>query len=591
MKAWKRTVTCGELTEQEVGKKVVLNGWVDNRRDHGKVFFIDIRDRYGTTQVVVDGEERPGLMEAARKLGAETVVSVSGTVRRRAPGQDNPQRKTGKIEVSAEEMIVLSRSDPPPFEIVDKEETSQETRLKFRYLDLRRKPMQEALEARSRFIFGVREFLHSRDFVEVETPILTKATPEGARDFLVPSRIHPGKFYALPQSPQLFKQLLMVGGLDRYFQIARCFRDEDLRADRQPEFTQIDMEMSFVDEGDVLETTEEMLIYAFKKGFGIGLPSPFPRMTYREAMERFGTDKPDLRFGMEICDISDIAKESGSRVFSGSLGEGGKVKAICVSGGESFSRKGIEELEAKAKDSGAKGLLWMRMGASGGKGPASKFFTQGLLERLAERLGVREGDLILFCAGKEDVVLTALGAVRVEVASRMGLPGKDEFKCLWVTDFPLFEKEKETGRWGPSHHPFTAPRDWELEGLEENPGSIISRAYDLVINGAEVGSGSVRIHKKEVQERIFSFLGITRKEAEAKFGFLLKAFQFGAPPHGGIALGVDRLVAIALGVPSIREVIAFPKTANATCLLTDAPSYVGEEQLRELHIRKIEKGE
>ena len=591
MKDWRRNVTCGELTARDEGRDVVLNGWVVGVRDHGGILFLDLRDRYGVTQLVADTDAPASLLEEIRSLQAETVIAAKGKVRLRAPGRANPERSTGEIEVAVEEIQVLGSSRPVPFEIVDKEESSQETRLRFRYLDIRRRPMLRALEARSRFLMAAREWLHREGFLEVETPILTKATPEGARDYLVPSRVHKGKFYALPQSPQLFKQLLMVGGVDRYFQVARCFRDEDLRADRQPEFTQIDLEMSFVEEEDVLAAVEAMVSSAFQGGFGIEAPLPFPRLTWKEAMVRFGSDKPDLRFGLEIVDFTGNAKDSAFRVFSGAVASGGVVRGIRVPGGaEKITRKGLDSLEAAAREGGAKGLAWIK--SAGGKtaGPLSKFYQGEEWEKLREAFGVEEGDLLLFGAGPEAQVSTALGQVRTALGKMLDLARPGEFRFLWVTEFPLFEKEEETGRWGPSHHPFTAPRDWSLQGLEESPGEVLSRAYDLVLNGSEVASGSIRIHRADTQEKVFRFLGISPEEAERKFGFLLEALGFGAPPHGGIALGVDRLVALALGLDSIREVIAFPKTTSAACPLTGAPSEVSPDQLKDLGIRTISEG-
>ncbi len=590
MKDWRRNVTCGELTARDEGREVVLNGWVVGVRDHGGILFLDLRDRYGVTQLVADTDTPAELLERIRSLQAETVIAAAGKVRLRAPGRANPQRSTGEIEVALREILVLGPSKPVPFEIVDKEESSQETRLRFRYLDLRRRPMLEALEARSRFLMAVRSCLHEEGFLEVETPILTKATPEGARDYLVPSRVHPGRFYALPQSPQLFKQLLMVGGVDKYFQVARCFRDEDLRADRQPEFTQIDLEMSFVEEEDVLCAVERMVSRAFREGFGIDSPSPFKRLTWKEAMARFGSDKPDLRFGLEIVDFTGEAGDSPFRVFSGAVASGGVVRGIRVPGGAGkVSRKGLEALEAAAREGGAKGLAWLKVAGGKAAGPLARFYQGGALENLLGRFGAEDGDLLLFGAGEEGTVSLSLGQVRLALGRMLDLAPAGEYRFLWVTDFPLFEKEEESGRWGPSHHPFTAPKDWSLEGLEERPGEILSRAYDLVLNGSEVASGSIRIHRRDTQERIFRFLGISPEEAERKFGFLLEALSFGAPPHGGIALGVDRLVALALGSDSIREVIAFPKTTSASCPLTGAPSRVSSEQLRELGIGLLEE--
>lgn len=588
MADWQRTHTCGELSTDDEGREVVLCGWVENRRDHGGVLFVDLRDRYGVTQVVVDEERKgcpPGLLEKASGLGAEDVVSVRGTVVRRDPDKINPRRITGAIEVLAHAVTVLSEADTPPFEVLDEAEANEELRMRYRYLDLRRRPMTRALERRSAFLQAVRNHLAARDFVEIETPILTKSTPEGARDYLVPSRVHPGKFYALPQSPQIFKQILMVAGMDRYFQIARCFRDEDLRADRQPEFTQIDLEMSFVEEDDVLELVEDMFVHAMAEGFGIELERPFPRLDHDEALSRYGSDKPDLRFGLELVDVSGPAARSGFSVFAAAIEAGGLVKGIRVpEAAERFSRKDLDALTAFVGDYGARGLAWTRIGAEGPAGGIGKFLGDAAGADILAAMGAVPGDLLLFVADSRAVVHRALGELRVRLGDLLGLRDPRTFRCCWVTGFPLFEFDEETGRWQSTHHPFTAPVDWDLEDYSENTAAIRSRAYDLVMNGWELGSGSVRIHRRDVQQRVFDFLGIGEAEQKSRFGHLLEAFRYGAPPHGGIALGVDRIVALAMGRDSIRQVIAFPKTTTATDPMCDAPSEVAPEQLADLHL-------
>ncbi|MAE75765.1 MAG: aspartate--tRNA ligase [Planctomycetes bacterium] len=586
--SWKRTHTCGELTVGNDGQAVTLCGWVANRRDHGGIFFIDLRDRYGITQVTVDpGFEgtSPELLTTAGNLKAEDVVSVTGTVKNRDAAQINPNRDTGAIEVFARKIEVLAGADTPPFEILDKSDTSVELRMKYRYLDMRRAPVREALELRSRFILALRNSLVRQEFIEVETPILTKATPEGARDYLVPSRVHPDSFYALPQSPQIFKQLCMVAGLDRYFQIARCFRDEDLRADRQPEFTQLDLEMSFVEEDDVVAVMEQAVAAAFKECLNVEVSLPFPRIDYREAMERYGLDKPDLRFGIELIDVAEQAKDSGFKVFTGALEAGGRVKALCVPGAAEWSRKKIDGLADVAQEYGGKGLAWAKVGDGELTGSVAKFFPGEAATALCEQCGAEAGDLLLFAADREAVVHRVLGELRNHVARELGLVDPNVFRFAWVMHFPLFEWSDERQRFEPSHHPFTAPLDWDVD-FNEDTGSIQSRAYDMVLNGWELGSGSVRIHRRDVQERLFAYLGLGEEEVQEKFGFLLEAFRYGAPPHAGFAVGLDRLVTLALGKESIRDVIAFPKTTSATCLLTGAPSAVQPEQLAELRIRR-----
>jgi aspartyl-tRNA synthetase len=590
---WQRTHTCGELTRTHAGGTVVLNGWIENHRHHGQILFLDLRDRYGVTQVVVDQDApgaAPGLFEQLRRLGAEDVVSVTGTVRLRAADKVNENRTTGAIEVAVTGVTVLNEADTPPFEILDKAEANEELRMQYRYLDLRRRPLQDALWKRARFVNAIRNFLHENRFIDVETPILTKSTPEGARDYLVPSRVNPGKFFALPQSPQIFKQLCMVGGLDRYYQIARCFRDEDLRVDRQPEFTQIDLEMSFVEEHDVLDLVEGMMIRGFKDGLGIDVPQPFPRMDYMEAMARFGTDKPDLRFGMEIQDVTALAGKSVFAVFKNAVEQGGAVKGLCVTGrAEQFSRKQIDGLTAHVANYGAKGLAWGKVTAEGIQGSIGKFYEGDAGRELCAAMGAKPGDLLLFVADRLSVVHKALGELRLKLGTDLGLRTPGEWRFLWVLNFPLFEFNDEKQRWDSAHHPFTAPLDWGITDLGKDTAAIRSRAYDLVLNGWELGSGSIRIHRRDVQARVFEFLGITPEQQQKKFGFLLDAFRYGAPPHGGMALGVDRIMTLALGRESLRDVIAFPKTASATDLMCEAPSEVTPEQLAELHIASLAK--
>ena len=588
MATWQRTHTCGELTTDDVGKPVVLNGWIENHRHHGGILFVDVRDRYGVTQVVVDqerGDAVPGALESAAKLGAEDVVSVRGEVVKRDPDKINPKRITGAIEVLASQVDLLSEAETPPFEILDEAEANEELRMRFRYLDLRRRPMQRALERRAAMVRAVRNYLADREFVEVETPVLTKSTPEGARDYLVPSRVSPGQFYALPQSPQIFKQLMMVSGMDRYYQIARCFRDEDLRADRQPEFTQFDLEMSFVEEDDVLELVEGMMVAAFGE-VGIEVPQPFPRLTHEEAARRYGSDKPDLRFGMELIDVSELVAQSDFKVFAGAVADGGSVAGLCVEGQASnFSRKDIDALQAYAGEYGARGLAWAKVGDDGAlTGPISKFFGDEKGTALCEAMGAGPGSLMLFVADRTSVVRRALGELRVKLGGQLGLRKQGDFRFAWVTEFPMFDYNEDRGRWDSTHHPFTAPVDWDIDDFSKDTAAIRSRAYDLVLNGWELGSGSIRIHRRDVQEKIFDFLGITKEEQESRFGFMLEAFRYGAPPHGGIALGVDRVIALSLGLDSIRDVIAFPKTTSATDVMCNAPSPVAPEQLADLHI-------
>jgi len=578
---WRRTHTCGELRATDAGREVILDGWASARRVHKNVTFVDLRDRYGVTQVVLEGDVLGDL-----HLGPEDCLAITGRVRLRDADKRNPERPTGDVEVAATRIERLSASRVPPFEIVEGLDTSVDVRLKYRFLDLRRPDMQRRLLHRSRFIGAMRNAFLARDFCEVETPILTKATPEGARDYLVPSRVHPGKWYALPQSPQIFKQLLMVSGMDRYFQVARCFRDEDLRADRQPEFTQLDMEMSFVEEDDVWDTWEGVLADTFRAALGIELATPFPRLRWSEAMERFGSDKPDLRFGLELVDLAPWVPDSGFAVFQSTLAAGGRVMAIRVpGGGASVSRGQLKKLEDEAKQLGAKGLAWWKPGEEGGAaGPLARFASGAAGDALRARLGARDGDLVLSLADRQAVVWRVLGGLRTSLGKSLALAEPGSWRFLWVTHFPMFEFDEQAGRWFSAHHPFTAPEDWSLSGRLED---MESRAYDLVLNGWELGSGSIRIHRADVQARVFELLGIGPEEQERKFGFLLSALAFGAPPHGGFAVGLDRMSALTAGLDSIRDVIAFPKTATAADVMCDAPSEVEAAQLQEVHVQPL----
>ncbi|MGB9781319.1 aspartate--tRNA ligase [Caldanaerobacter sp.] len=581
----KRTHMCGEITVEDVGKSVVVMGWVNSRRDHGGLVFIDLRDRTGIVQVVFNEQVSKEAFEKVQSVRNEYVLAVEGEVVKRLPENVNPKIPTGEIEIYAKNLKILSKSDTPPFPIEDRSNVSEAVRLKYRYLDLRRPSMQRNLITRFKLTQAVREFLNDNGFIEIETPMLIKSTPEGARDYLVPSRIYPGKFYALPQSPQIFKQLLMIAGFDRYYQIARCLRDEDLRADRQPEFTQIDIEMSFVEVEDVLDINEKMIKHVFKRVLDVDLDIPFKKLTYQEAMERFGTDKPDLRFGMELKDLSDILKESEFNVFKNALKNGGSIRGINVKGAASMTRKQLDELVEFAKNFGAKGLLWMQVLEGEVKSPATKFLTEGELTKILERLEAEVGDLLLIVADKDDIVFDTLGHLRIEMAKRFNLIDESKYEFVWVVDFPLLEYDEEEKRYVAKHHPFTSPRDEDIDLLEKEPLKVRAKAYDIVLNGTEIGGGSIRIHDTELQKRMFKVLGFTEEEAWKKFGFLMEAFKYGAPPHGGIAYGLDRLAMIMTGSDTIRDVIAFPKTQNAVCLMSDAPSEVSEKQLKELHIK------
>lgn len=592
----KRTHMVGELADEAfVGKTVVLAGWVARRRDLGGLVFIDLRDRSGIVQVVFNPETSPCAHRVAEKLGSEDVVCISGVVVERPPGAVNPSIPTGKVDVAAEFLEVLSKSKTPPFYITEDVDVDELLRLKYRYLDLRRPDMQKNMILRHRLTIAVRNFLDSRGFIEVETPMFIKSTPEGARDYVVPSRVNPGRFFALPQSPQLFKQLLMVSGFDRYFQIARCFRDEDLRADRQPEFTQIDIEMSFINRDDVLNLTEDMMTHCIEETLGISVAKPFLRMSYADAMERYGSDKPDIRFGMEIRDISDVVKNCGFRVFQGAIEAGGKVACIVAPGCSQLSRQEIKELEGIVKNFGAGGLMSIALscGEDGNvtfSSQLTKFLTENELQEIAEVTAAKDGDLILIVAGPGNVVLESLGRLRLHLGAKLDLISENQLAFLWVTDFPLFEFSQEEDRIVAVHHAFTSPLEEDIHLMETDPLSVRANMYDLVLNGVELGSGSIRIHKRDVQEKIFGVLGFSEEEAQEKFGFLLEAFEYGAPPHGGIALGFDRMVMLLAGRKTIRDVIAFPKTQKAVCPMTGAPGAISEEQLTELYIQVVDMG-
>lgn len=586
MEKMQRTVTCGGLNKDFAGKTVVLNGWIHRKRDHGGITFLNLRDRYGLTQVVVDDDASEELKALAISLKQEFCIAVEGLVRPRPDSMINKEMATGEIEVKALKIEVLSKSEVLPFQIDEKTNANEDLRLKYRYLDLRSKAMQDHIMLRSKFTFAVREFLTSKEFLEIETPTFIKSTPEGARDYLVPSRLYPGKFYALPQSPQIYKQILMVSGFDKYFQIARCYRDEDARGDRQPEFTQIDLEMSFASREDVLSLTEGMMQYAFKKSINVDLPKTFERISYDEAIDVYGTDKPDLRFEMKMQDAAFMAEIGNFAVFKDAVSSGGAVKALVVKGqAEAYSRKKIEELEAAAKIYKAKGLAWIKVTEGGAKleGGISKFF-EGKEAEICSKLGAEKGDLILFVADKYKIACTALGAVRSKLGKDLGLLNPAEFKFAWIVDFPLFEWNEEENKWDPAHHMFSAPQEKYIATMEENPEPVKGDLYDLVLNGYEVASGSIRIHNPELQKRIFKIVGFDESEAEKKFGFLTEAFKYGAPPHGGIAPGLDRIVMIMAGETSIKEVIAFPKNSFAVSPMDDSPSEVDQKQLDELHL-------
>ncbi len=580
-----RTHQCGKITEQYIGEKVTITGWVQKRRDLGGLIFIDLRDRSGVVQIVFSPEVSSEALETAEKVRSEYVLTITGKVLERDPSTVNPAMNTGKIEISGEEVKILNSAKTPPFSISEDMDITEDIRLKYRYLDLRRPIMQETLKMRHEVTRYIRNFLENDEFMEMETPMLTKSTPEGARDYLVPSRVHPGEFYALPQSPQLFKQLLMVSGFEKYYQIVRCFRDEDLRADRQPEFTQVDIETSFMGQEPLLAMMEEMMTGLVKKVKGVEIPKPFPRMTYKEAMDRYGSDKPDTRFGLELINVSEIVKDSGFKVFAAAVENGGQVKAINVKGkAANYSRKDIDGLTEFTARYGAKGLAWMKVEAEGLKGPISKFFNEEDAANLTHALQAEEGDLLLFVADKPSVVADSLGALRQKLAKDLDLIDQSKHNFLWVVDFPLVEYVEEADRFVALHHPFTMPKIEDLHLMDSNPAEVRAQAYDLVLNGYELGGGSQRIYQRDVQEKMFKTLGFTEEAAREEFGFLLEAFEYGTPPHGGIALGLDRIVMLLAGRSNLRDTIAFPKTASASCLLTNAPSAVNEKQLDELHL-------
>ena len=585
-KCFKRSHHCGLLTAAEAGQQVTLSGWVAKRRDHGGLIFIDLRDRSGIVQIVIDTETAGDSFKVAEDVRNEFVVSVEGSVRLRSEDTINRNIPTGEIEIEASSLEILNTAKTPPFYIQDGVDVDENVRLRYRYLDLRRPEMQKNLILRHKVTKLMRDFLDNRSFIEIETPMLTKSTPEGARDYLVPSRVNPGKFYALPQSPQLFKQLLMVSGMERYFQIARCFRDEDLRADRQPEFTQLDMEMSFVESEDVMEMMEGLISYIFKGALDRDLEVPFKRLTWDEAMDRYGSDKPDLRFDMELLDMSEAVKGSDFKVFNAVLEDAGQVKAINVKGYGNIARRELDGLVEFVSIYGAKGLAWIMVNEDGSiKSPIAKFFSDEQMKAILSAGAAVAGDLLLFVADKKSVVAQALGALRLEMAKRLGLIDEDKLAFAWVVDFPMFEYDEEEKRFVAMHHPFTSPRDEDLQYLESDPGRVYAKAYDMVLNGTEIGGGSIRIHRRDVQKEVFAAIGLTDEQAREKFGFLMDGFEFGAPPHGGLAFGLDRLIMIMAKRPSIRDVIAFPKTQSASCLMTQAPNDVEEKQLRELHIR------
>ena len=581
----RRTHTCCELGVENVGTEVVLMGWVQRRRDHGGVIFIDLRDKNGLTQIVFNPEVSPNVHAKAHVIRSEYVIGIRGNVKKRLEGMTNPKLKTGEIEVFATELKILNAAETPPFIIEDHVDVSENIRLKFRHIDLRRPLLQKNIITRHKAAALIRQHLDDLGFIDIETPMLTRSTPEGARDYLVPSRVNSGMFYALPQSPQIFKQLLMISGFDRYYQIVKCFRDEDLRADRQPEFTQIDMEMSFVGEDDVMEITENMMVSLFRDVMEKNLQTPFPRLSYEDAVDRFGLDKPDIRFALELIDISDIVENAGFKVFSNAVKKGGIVKAINAKGCTDFTRKEIDDLTDFVTVYRAKGLAWIKVREDSWQSPIAKFFTDDEKQALEKRIDMQPGDLVFFVADQSKITNEALGQLRNFLGKKLGLIQEDSFSFVWVTRFPLLEFDENEGRNQALHHPFTAPLEEDYGLLEDDPLSVRSRAYDLVLNGSEIGGGSIRIHQRELQERVFGALGMDREAYEEKFGFLLSALDSGAPPHGGIALGFDRLTMILCGQPSIRDVIAFPKTQKAACLLTHAPAGADKTQLDELSLR------
>lgn len=573
-----------EVTLDTAGETVHLQGWVQKRRDLGGLIFIDLRDKNGLIQVVFNPDVSKEALTIADKIRTEYVVDIKGTVKKRDEKQVNKNIESGEIEVYAEEIEILAKAKTPPFQVSD-DNINEDTRLKYRYIDLRRPKLQNILKTRSIINKAVRDFLAEEDFMDIETPVLSKSTPEGARDYLVPSRVHPGEFYALPQSPQIYKQLLMLSGMERYYQIVKCFRDEDLRADRQPEFTQIDIEKSFTDQEDIIDMNERLIQYVMKAVKGLDIPAPFPRITYEDAMACYGVDKPDTRFGLELQNLNEFSSTADFKVFKAAVEAGGSVKAIVVPGAApDYSRRDIDKLEAFVKNYGAKGLAWMKVNEEGMQGPIAKFFDDSKKQELTETLSLNTDDLVLFVADKDSVVHAALGNLRNKLGKDLGLVDKDQFNFIWVTDWPLFEYDEDLGRYFAAHHPFTSPKREDIDKLETAPHEVKANAYDIVLNGYELGGGSIRISDAELQERMFRALGFTDEERDSQFGFLIEAFQYGAPPHGGIAYGLDRFVMLLTGSDNIRDVIAFPKTQNASDLMMDAPSDVSREQLKELHI-------
>ncbi|WP_283705797.1 aspartate--tRNA ligase [Clostridium perfringens] len=584
----KRNIMCGDTRESHIGQKVTVMGWVQRNRNLGGLQFIDLRDREGILQVVFNDDLGEEILEKAKSIRPEYCIAVTGEIVKRE--SVNPNMPTGMVELKAEELKILSESDTPPIYIKEDLDAAESIRLKYRYLDLRRPDMQNIFKIRHKTTKAIRDYLDQNGFLEMETPILTKSTPEGARDYLVPSRNYPGMFYALPQSPQLFKQLLMVSGFDRYFQIVKCFRDEDLRANRQPEFTQVDLEMSFVEQDDVMALNEGLIKHVFKEVLGVDVKTPIKRMTFKDAMEKYGSDKPDLRFGMEITNLSDVVKECGFKVFTDAVANGGSVRGLCLEGGASMGRKDIDRLGEFVKTFKAKGLAWIQLKEEGVKSPIAKFFQEEELNKIIETMGAKTGDLILIVADKNSVVVKALGELRLELSRKFDLvKDKSEFNFTWITEFDLLEYDEEEGRYFAAHHPFTMPMDEDIKYLDTDPGRVRAKAYDLVLNGEELGGGSIRIHDTKLQEKMFEVLGFTQESAWERFGFLLEAFKFGPPPHGGLAFGLDRMIMFLAGTENIKDVITFPKNQNAFCYLTEAPNIVDEEQLKELGIETIKK--